>query len=143
MSPTQFDEPGILSHNRHDSPLDTSTGLAVAVVQLAIACSDHALERVEIDQIVRFCARAFSLGTEQQMDLLRAARHLVEESETVGDACRLICSDLSAGQRRAIAEQLRNIIHADGKVTEPERQLYRRILSHLDVAAPGARRVSA
>lgn len=142
MSGTEFSEPGILSRDRHDDPLDMSTGLAIAAVQLAIACSDHALERVEVDQIVQFCASAFALGTEQQMDLLRAARHLVEESDTVGDACKLICADLSTGQRQAIAEQLHNIIRADGKVTEPERQLYRRILSHLDVAAPGGRRAS-
>lgn len=142
MSGTEFSEPRILSRDRHDSPLATSTGLAVAVVQLAIACSDQALERAEVDQIVKFCASAFALSTEQQMDLLRAARHLVEESETVGDACRLICSDLSTGQRQAIAGQLQNIIRADGKVTEAERQLYRRILNHLDVAAVGGRRAS-
>lgn len=142
MSGTQFGEPGILSRDRHDGPLETSTGLAVVVVQLAIACSDHVLARVEVDEIAQFCAHAFSLGTEQQMDLLRAARHLVDESETVGDACRLICSELSAAQRQAVAAQLQTIIRADGKVTEPERQLYRRILSHLDVAAPRSQRAS-
>ena len=142
MSGTQLSEPGIASRDLQDGRLDTSTSLAVAAVQLALACSDHVLARVEVDEIAQFCAHAFSLGTEQQMDLLRAARHLVEESETVGDACRLICSELSAAQRQAIAEQLQNIIRVDGRVTEPERQLYRRILSHLDVAAPGTRRAS-
>ncbi|EIE50845.1 hypothetical protein AL036_09075 [Salipiger aestuarii] len=117
---------------RPDRPLpdlDASHALGALLVKVALA--DHGYLFEEIEQIDRTLARAMGLDPVRAARMRAACEKLAKDGPDAATMAAHIREAVPLAQRRAAAEALWDVVHADGITGTDEAAMVARIEEHL------------
>lgn len=112
------------SHRQH---------IAVTVLLLEVARSDHKLQQAELDRLLQVLTEQWHLTEPEADELLSEATREADQHASLHDHVRLINTTLTQSQRQALIRDLWHIAWADGEVHHYEEHLIRRLADLLHV----------
>jgi uncharacterized tellurite resistance protein B-like protein len=107
--------------------------VAACALLLELAHADRQLSPEERQNIEEATMRHFDLPAERARELMAVADEARRESVDLHQFTSLVLQHYDEGQRMVLAELMWSVIHADGRLTEQESQLARKIASLLDL----------
>ena len=112
-----------------------SNGLQVAAcaLLLEVAHADREFTEDERRHIEDVVMRHFDLDAANARDLMAVADEARRESVDLHQFTSLVTRHYDEGQRIVLAELMWRVIHADGRLSEHEAQLARKLASLLDL----------
>ena len=124
-----------------DSPADADAPAGTTPVQLAacallleLAHADGEFSTEERSHIERTLVRHFGLDDATAAELMRLAEAERAESLDHYQFTRLIAAEYDLGQKMVLAEVMWGVILADGKLSDHETHLVRKLASLMDLA---------
>lgn len=119
--------------------------VAAAALLVEAAMMDAHFDESEQATIEALLKRRFALGEDEMQALLRTARERVEQSSQLFAFTRVINDRFDADERIELMEMLWQVVYADGRVTDYESNLMRRVagLIHVSDRDSGAARKRA
>ena len=120
------------------TPADPTRGLKIAACALLLemAHADDEFSPAERQHIVEIVGRHFALDDEATREILAAAEHERREAIDLHQLTSVINRHYDEGQRMVLSELLWRVVYADGKLSEHEESLSRKLAYLLDLA-PG------
>lgn len=116
----------------HPDPLHRQH-IAVAVLLLEVARSDHQLQQAETDRLLQILQEQWSLTDAEATDLLATATREADQHASLHEHLRLINTSLDQSRRRALVKGLWQVAWADGEIHHYEEHLIRRLADLMHV----------
>jgi uncharacterized tellurite resistance protein B-like protein len=107
--------------------------IAACALLLELAHADQEFSPVERQHIEDATMRHFDLSAESARELMAVADEARREAIDLHQFTNLVFQHYDEGQRMVLAELMWRVVHADGRLTEQEDQLARKIGSLLDL----------
>jgi len=107
--------------------------LAIAILLLEVAKSDHQLQRPELDRLLNVLERQWALSGDEAKALLQEAIEEVDAHVSLHEHLKVINSRLDSQQRRVLIRNLWEIACADGEIHHWEEHLIRRLAGLMGV----------
>jgi uncharacterized tellurite resistance protein B-like protein len=112
---------------------DERLRVAACALLLEIAHADGEFSDEERRQIEEAVARHFALTAEQARDLMVVASERRRDATDLHQFTSVLTSQYDEGQRMTLAEVLYRVVYADGKLTEHEDYLMRKLAGLLEL----------
>lgn len=111
--------------------------IAVVVLLLEVAKSDHKLQQLELDRLLLVIQERWCLSDDEAAELLAAATREADQHTSLHEHLKLINARLDYSQRCSLVGGLWEIAWADDKIHHYEEHLIRRLadlmyVSHAD-----------
>jgi uncharacterized tellurite resistance protein B-like protein len=118
-----------------DAPSGHSRALQVAAcaLLLEVAHADQEFSDDERAHIEEAAVRHFDLDPASARELMKVAEEARRESIDLHQFTSIVVDRYDEGQRMVLAELMWRVIHADGKLSEHETQLARKLASLLEL----------
>lgn len=110
-----------------------SLQIAACALLLELAHADQEFAPDEQRQIEDVAMRHFDLPAESVRELMAVADEARREAVDLHQFTHLVAQHYDEGQRIVLAELMWRVIHADGRLTEQESRLARKIANLLDL----------
>ena len=107
--------------------------VAACALLLEVAHADDEFSDDERRDIEEAAVRHFDLDPESARELMRVAEEARRESIDLHQFTRIVVDRYDEGQRMVLAELMWRIIHADGRLSEHETQLARKLAALLEL----------
>ena len=107
--------------------------VAACALLLEVAHADHEFTADERQHIEDVVMRHFDLDAESARSLMAVAEEARRESVDLHQFTSLVARHYDEGQRMVLAELMWRVIYADGRLSDHEAQLARKLASLLDL----------
>ena len=112
---------------------DDELAVAACALLLELAHADDEFSEAERRHIQEALARHFGLGAEASAELMTLAQDRLGQATDLHQFTSVIATQYDEGQRMVLAEVLWRVVYADGKVSQHESYLMRKLANLLDL----------